>query len=201
MSGSSVTVPVLPTPLRSINEAEAWTVSGDALTLSAGARTDWFIDPAGELAMDNAPALVMPAEGTWMLKARVSAGHTATFDAAVLVVYAGERSWAKLCLELSPQGQVLVVSVVTQGQSDDCNSVPIEDAEVWLRISRLGRAFAFHYSADGREWNMVRYFGLGDAGPVEVGFLAQSPTGDGCAATFREIEFTHEKLADVRSGV
>ena len=86
--------------------------------------------------------------------------------------------WAKLCLELSPQGEVMVVSVVTRGASDDCNSV-IVDGPVWLRVAHLERAFAFHYSLDGATWHMVRYFSLGEPEPVEVGFLAQSPTGSG----------------------
>ena len=97
-------MPGLPAPLRPINEAEHVAVGVSGLVIRAGARTDWFVDPAGELMMGNAPALVMPTEGPWMLRARVSAEHAATFDAAVLVVYAGERTWAKLCLELSPQG-------------------------------------------------------------------------------------------------
>ena len=96
----------------------------------------------------------------------------------------------------------MVVSVVTRGFSDDCNSVVVE-GPVWLRASRLGRAFAFHYSVDGEVWHMVRYFGLDleDTDPVEVGFLAQSPSGEGCAAAFEEISFVPEQLADVRSGV
>ena len=151
--------------------------------------------------MDNAPAFVMPAAGPWVLHARASAEHGATFDAAVLVVQADESTWAKLCLELSPQGQVMVVSVVTRGESDDCNSV-VAEGPVWLRVSRLRRAFAFHYSLDGAEWHMVRYFSLGldEQAPVEVGFLAQSPTGPGCTATFSGISFEQQELADIRSG-
>jgi hypothetical protein len=142
----------------------------------------------------------MPVAGDWMLSARVSATHKATFDAAVLVVHVDDRTWAKLCLELSPDGRVLVVSVVTRGVSDDCNSSAAPAASTWLRVSRLGRAFAFHASADGERWEMVRYFGLGTEAPVRVGFLAQSPTGDGCAATFERIDFRPERLADLRSG-
>jgi regulation of enolase protein 1 (concanavalin A-like superfamily) len=198
---SVVSIPVLPAPLRAINEAEAWAVGPDSLTLRAGAKSDWFIDPAGEVVVENAPALVMPATGEWMLQASVSAAHEAAFDAAVLVVCAGEDTWAKLCLELSPQGQVLVVSVVTRGESDDCNSIAVESESMWFRISCLGSAFAFHFSSDGKRWDMVRYFGLGERDSTEVGFLAQSPTGDGCTATFRDIAFIPARLADVRSGI
>ncbi len=122
------------------------------------------------------------------------------YDAAVLVVWVSDDVWAKLCLELSPQGQVTVVSVVTRGTSDDCNSVALGRPEVHLRISRLERAYAFHYSQDGVSWKLVRFFALGEKQRAEVGFLAQSPTGDGCTAEFRDIDFAPQKLGDVRSG-
>jgi regulation of enolase protein 1 (concanavalin A-like superfamily) len=198
---ADVLVPGLPAALRWVNPAETWSADGAALTITAGARTDWFIDPSGETAVDDAPALLMATEGPWMLRARVSAEHAATFDAGVLVVWAGDRTWAKLCLELAPDGRVMVVSVVTRGESDDCNSVVIEGGATWLRVSRLDPAFAFHWSPDGRRWHMVRHFSLGSAAATEVGFLAQSPTGDGCRATFEDIEFSRERLADLRSGV
>ena len=148
-----LSVPGLPTLLRSINQAGAAHVSGDALTIRAAAKTDWFVDPAGASVTHSAPALVMPAAGSWMLISRVSADHRATFDAAALVIPADQENWAKLCLELSPGGEVMVVSVVTRGESDDSNSVPVEGGEVWLRISSLGRAFAFHASSDGQRWD------------------------------------------------
>ena len=58
-------------------------------------------------------------------------------------------SWAKLCFEYSPQREPMVVSVVTRGLSDDCNSFVVDGATVWLRIARVGSAFAFHASTDG----------------------------------------------------
>ena len=196
----TIDIPALPRPLRSVNDAAAEAIEGNSLTLRTGPHTDWFRDPAGDVVVHNAPALVMPATGTWMLRARTSAAHEATFDAAVLAVYVDEQTWAKLCLELSPRGEVMVVSVVTRGESDDCNSIPIQGNEAWLRISCLGRAFAFHYSSDGTTWSMVRYFTLGNHDEIEVGFLSQSPTGDGCLATFKDIAFVNERLTDVRSG-
>jgi regulation of enolase protein 1 (concanavalin A-like superfamily) len=199
--GDKVAVPGLPAQLRQLNQAASVDVLADGLTITAGARTDWFVHPGSDVAIADAPALVMPVEGPWMLSARVSAEHSATFDAAGLMVYADKRTWAKLCLELSPQGQVVVVSVVTRGDSDDCNSISIDGSEAWLRISRMEKAFAFHYSPDGNEWHMIRYFGLGDVDSTELGFLAQSPTGEGCQTTFRDISFTSEKLEDLRSGV
>ena len=48
--------------------------------------------------------------------------------------------------------------------------------------------WAFHASTDGTWWRLLRYFTLG-LELVRVGFLAQSPTGEGCAATFDHVTF------------
>lgn len=198
---ASPIIPGLPRPLRWLVTAPGHEQRGDgALVIDAGPRTDWFIDPGTRIGTRNAPALLMSAPGTWQLSALVTADHQATFDAGVLFVYADDETWAKLCLERSPQGDVMVVSVVTRGVSDDCDSLSVDGRGLRLRVSRLETAFAFHYSVDAVLWHLVRYFGLGDVDGLEVGFMAQSPTGDGCAATFREITFRPDLLTDLRSG-
>jgi uncharacterized protein len=46
-------------------------------------------------------------------------------DAGALMVWADDHRWAKLSFELSPQKQPTMVTVVTRGFADDCNSIPI----------------------------------------------------------------------------
>jgi uncharacterized protein len=116
------------------------------------------------------------------------------------VLVAHERLWAKLFLELSPEGKPTVVSVVTRGVSDDCNSFVTERNDVWLRTARLGAAFAFHASTDGMHWELVRHFALAADSELQVGFLVQSPLGGGCTVRFDEIAFTQVRLEDIRSG-
>jgi regulation of enolase protein 1 (concanavalin A-like superfamily) len=77
------------------------------------------------------------------------------------MVYENPMAWAKFCLELSPQGLPTVVSVVTKGVSDDCNAFAV-NGPVYLRISKLEQAYAFHVSQDGSNWNLIRYFKLDD---------------------------------------
>ena len=111
----------------------------------------------------------------------------ARFDAGALLLYVDDGSWAKLCFEYAPLKVPTVVSVVTRGLSDDCNSYPVEGNSTWLRIARRGGAFAFHSSTDGESWQLVRHFALAPAAEIAVGFLAQSPEGEGCTATFDSI--------------
>jgi regulation of enolase protein 1 (concanavalin A-like superfamily) len=197
----SLSLAPMPMPLRWLAPPARWSsADGAALTIVAGACTDLFVDPQGGTETLNAPSLVGDTSGDFMLSARVTVDFAATYDAGVLLLYAHERAWAKLCFEYSPQHQPMVVSVVTRGVSDDCNSFVVDGNQVWLRIARMGPAFAFHASTDGRYWQLVRHFALDTGEAIATGFLAQSPTGDGCAASFDAMRYTAERLAELRTG-
>ena len=194
-------IAALPLPLRWDTPPASWNIVDQAtLTITAGARTDLFVDPQGTAETLNAPRLLADVSGDFLLSARVTVGFAATFDAGVLLLYAGEGEWGKLCFEYSPQRQPMVVSVVTHGVSDDCNSFVVEGDQVWLRVARLGRAFAFHASTDGTFWHLVRHFALDAGETIAVGFSAQSPTGEACTATFDAIRYAPERLHDLRNG-
>jgi uncharacterized protein len=196
-----VELEAMPMSLRWLVPAVSSRAGGSSLSLEAAGRTDWFIDPSG--AADpvlNAPALIGEATGDYLFSARVGVRFAATFDAGALMLYAGERIWAKLCFEYSPQQEPMIVSVVTRGASDDANGFVVDGDEVWMRIARLGPAFAFHASTDGQVWRLVRHFALGDGVEPAVGFVAQSPTGEGCSVSFDEIRFEAGRLDDLRSG-
>jgi len=199
-SSGRLTIEPLPFELRWLNSPEAWSTADCSLELSAGPATDLFVDPAGGAPALNAPALVGEVEGDFLFSASVRPDLASTFDAGVLFVYRSDTSWAKLCLERSPQGEPTVVSVVTKGVSDDCNSFPVAGGEIALRIARLGDCFAFHAAGGDGFWSLVRYFALDGKGPVEIGFLAQSPTGEGCRARFDQIVYEARRLGELRNG-
>ena len=187
----------------------AWTVAGDPATVtgSAAARSDIFIDPetgaepTAESTLDAATLLGVPPAGDFQLSARVTVEFASTYDAGVLLVWMDERHWGKLCFELSPDGEPMIVSVIARGVADVANAFVVDGRSVWLRVSRLGRAFAYHASLDGTTWRMIRYFAIdGTDAPATLGFEVQSPTGDGCVATFDDIRFTPERLRDLRDG-
>ncbi len=195
------TISSLPFPLDWALEPQAWDLIDDKLTITSGPRTDLFVDPGGGQETRNLSRLTGSVRGDFQLSARVAARHKATFDAGALLLWADDDHWAKLAFELSADGRARVVSVVTRGVSDDCDSFVVPDAHVWLRISRIGPMFALHASADGTKWIFVRQFALGQlTADVAVGFSAQSPTGEGCTATFDAIRFTPDPPADLRDG-
>ena len=160
------TLPAIPSELRFLSDPALpprdWGASAEGtLAITAPAKTDWFLDPGGETTILNAPAaLFAPPEEAFTLQARVHVDFTATFDAGVLALRGGDDLWAKLCFEYSPQRQPMVVSVVTRGRSDDCNSTTIDGNEVYLRLAVRGAVVAMHYSTNGKRWNLVRYSSL-----------------------------------------
>ena len=173
----------------------------NTLSMAAGPQTDWFYDPAGRKHSNNAPvALFSPPDEACLLSAKVMVGFNSTFDAGVLFIYADDERWAKLCFEYATTNKPMVVSVVTRGKSDDCNSVYIDDNSIYLRLYRQGDRLAFHYSEDGEYWHMVRHFTIGDLENVRLGFSAQAPTGEGCQVEFSEINYRAGELSDIRNG-
>ena len=64
----------------------------------------------------------------------------------------------------------------------------------------MGPACALHASDDGARWELVRHFALDAPAALTAGFLAQSPTGEGCTATFDDVGFVDEPLAELRDG-
>jgi regulation of enolase protein 1 (concanavalin A-like superfamily) len=101
---------------------------------------------------------------------------------------------------MSPQGRPSAVTVVTHGMSDDSYSFATNGGPLWLRITRSGRVWAFHTSEDGAFWQLVRYFTLGEASGARVGFLAQSPRGDGCTAVFDSVSYKPGAPVNLRDG-
>lgn len=201
------TIPGVPFPLDA-SPADVWQLAGETVTVTAAPHSDFFVDPGGTDGQLNAESLLnavtllgLPPAGDFQLSARVTVDFTSTYDAGVLLLWIDERRWAKLCFEYSPAGEPMVVSVVTRGVSDDANAFAVEERSIWLRVSRIDRAYAYHASYDGKFWKLIRFFALdAQTGEDRIGFEAQSPTGDGCAVTFEEIRFVPERLAELRDG-
>ena len=197
----TLNIPNLPHSLHWLNQPPRYDLSPrGSLTITAPAKTDWFIDPQGAVDISNAPALLFPTSGPCVLRAQVSVDHVATYDAGVLMVYESPQAWAKLCLELSPQGHPTVVSVVTKGVSDDCNAFAVT-GPVYMRASQdwsKRTPSMFHemervgISSVTLNWKTSRMH--------RWDFEAQSPTGNGCRTTFSYIHFEERLIADIRSG-
>jgi len=177
-------------------------IKNNTLKIKAHARSDFFNDPAkGAMSNKNAAFFFTEINYDFILKAKVTHSFQSVYDACALMVMNNDNCWAKLCFELTDFGTHAVVSVVTNGISDDANGVNIDGNTVYLQIVKKGDIFAFHYSLDGNKYTMARYFGLPLNEIFKVGFVAQSPLGDGGDFLFEDISFKNESVTNLREGI
>ena len=188
----------VPGDLQWRNAPVRWHVEhGSELTIVSGKDTDWFVDPFDGSIHNSAPMLLFVPANDYVFNAKVKVGFNTKWDAGALMVWADEHHWAKLSFELSPTKQPTLVTVVTRGLSDDCNSVPISGDTVYLQIAKSGPAYVFYYSSDGKKWEIVRVFSLGEGLKPKVGFESQSPAGQGTEVVFSEIHYTAKKIGNI----
>ncbi len=196
-----VKIKSIPHKISWVNQPLDWKVNGDTFILTGGKGSRLFTDPQQKNIADTAPIALFKPDETFLFSCKVKVGFRSVFDAGVLMIYADSDLWAKLCFEYTPQFKHQVVSVVNKKYSDDNNHDIVDTDEVYLRIAGLGNgAYAFHYSLDGKYWNMVRYFYLGTNDELKIGFLSQTPRGESCESIFSDIKYGTEKLEDIRSG-
>lgn len=181
---------------------EKWNfIDEEILKIDAAPKTDLFNDPNGKIKKNNsAKLLIEVTKNNFIFYAKVKVDFKDVFDAGVLILYSDKNHWAKFCFEFSPQKEPTIVSVVNNELSDDCNSVKITSNDIYLRISKINKSFAFHYSINKKYWHMVRYFSINKIKNLKVGFSVQSPVGNGCRATFSDINLIGKKLKNIRNG-
>lgn len=173
---------------------------GDTLMISSGPKTDWFVDPFDETMAKSAPILAFDPGDQFVFSTKVKVEFKSKWDAGALMLWADDHHWAKLSFEQSPEGRPTMVTVVTRGVSDDCNSVPLPGNSVYLQVARTKSTFVFYYSTDGSSWNILRTFRLEAPEKLTLGFESQSPAGSGLKAVFSDIRYSPRKIANIYTG-
>lgn len=176
-------------------------VSGNVLTIEAIPGKDFFVNPVDDSVVADAAFVYRPVVGDFVCRAKISLEHKAKFDGGALFAYQDDTHWVKACFEQGDYGFKSVVTVATDGVSDDCYGVTVHGDFVWLQLARTDDVFSIHYSFDGMQWFMSRLCSsmLFDR-LLKVGFEAQSPTGDGGTRTFTDFEILDHRLSDPRAG-
>lgn len=148
----------------------------------------------------NAPFFYTEVTGDFVMKAKVELEFKDVYDSATLMVMQDLNLWGKLCFEYTEFDTHAAVSVVTNGFSDDANGNNVEGNELWLQITRVGQSFAFHYSIDGKRYDMVRYFHLPVDDKVKVGFVPQAPSGKGGDRSYSDFSLELKTVNNIRMG-
>lgn len=183
-----------------LHEPDSWSVQDGCLSMTPAEKTDFFRSPDGKTVKDNGCLLSTQVRGDFTAVAHIKADLKGFADAGAIMVRRSADKWAKLCLERSPLGDVGVVSVITDGYSDDSNGELLEIPDCYLRITRKGRVFGMHHSLDGIIWRFARTFTRNFGDELAIGILAQAPFVSGCSVTFDLFQIDEGAVADFRSG-
>lgn len=165
---------------------------------------DLFNDPNMKLSNHSVPAIMTEIDNTkpFTFSAKVNPGFSAdgTYNAAELLVFANNTLYQKLCFEQDERGNHRVVSVRTEGTSDDSNHDIVTDESVYLKISSDTRTIASYYSTDGLEWRMVRLYRNNYPSNLLVGIASQAPKSGNCLSQFSDLKLEKNNVSDFRMG-
>ena len=199
-NAQTISIPVIPYPLHWDIQPLHFTAKGNTITIVAGKKTDMFRDPNVTYNTDNAPKILFKPADNFVLTASIEHSFTNKWDGGAIVLKSDSLNWIKFCFEKDYTGARRVVSVVTKGISDDCNSVEINSNKVFYKIAKADNVITLYYSTDGNKWFLIRHLQFDAKPEFEVGFLAQSPTGTSCTVTFSDILYVERKISDPYTG-
>ena len=152
-----------------------YAIKDDQLMIVAGEKTDMFRDPDVTYNTDNAPKLLFKADEDFVLTASIEHAFASKWDGGAIVIRQDSLNWIKFCFEKDYTGAKRVVSVVTKNISDDCNSVQIEAKKVYYKMAKAGNVITLYYSANGKNYFLIRHLQFDAPNGVMAGFLAQLP--------------------------
>lgn len=190
---------------RSLNNAPSLvSVKDDGrLRFEVGEKKDFFCDPNGTT-ISNAPILFTEIDNTipftFTTKVNPHFTPTGTYNAGTLYIYSSNTFWQKFAFEQDERGNHRIVTVRTQGTSDDNNHDIVKQDFAYLRIYSDTRTIAFYYSLDNHEWILVRLYKNNYPNKILLGISSQCPKDKGTYCYFEGLQLSNDKVADIRMG-
>ena len=180
------------------------TMYEDSIKLTAGANTDLFCDPKGVSTITSSPLLLSKVDNTkpftFTVKVKPDFTPDGTYSAGVILVFANETKWQKLCVEQDEAGVHRIVTVRTVGTSDDNNHEAVDSASVYLRLSSDTDVIGSYYSLDGIHWHLARIYKNDYPAELSLAISSQSPRDTAHTCVFSELDYTNEIVTDFREG-
>lgn len=196
----NIVIKTIPFALKAYNSpADIQVKNESTVQITSNANTNLFNSPGGNYNKQDAAMLLFHPDSNFIFSAKVKADLKEVYDVAALVLYQNTELWAKLCYENSVDKKATVVSVVTNGLSDDCNSAEITDDYIYYLIAKKGNELSFHCSTDNINWNLVRHFKM-DFNPDElmIGFAVHCSRAEQFSAEFSDINYSNNTLNYMR---
>jgi len=195
-----INIPGIPHPFTWENKPLKFSTTTHGFTITAGRKTDMFQDPNMTYHTDNAPQLLFQADSNFVLSLSITHAFANKWDGGAIVLKSDSLNWIKFCYEKDYRGAKRVVSVVTKGISDDCNSMAMQADIIYYKVAKAGKVITLYCSEDGITWMLVRHLYFDFKPGFKVGFLAQSPEGEKCEVKFDNIKYIAKKIVDPYAG-
>ena len=196
MTQDSIQINGIPKWLKWEIKPRKYIQDNKSITLFSGEKTDMFRDPNVTYNTDNAPKLLFKADSNFVFSAAIEHAFISKWDGGAIVLKADSLNWVKCCFEKDYTGARRIVTVVTKGISDDCNSVKLTKNKVYFKIAKAANVITIYYSETGSKWYLVRHFTFDSTKNLQVGLLAQSPTGKDCQVKFSNLKYQVKKIKD-----
>ncbi len=190
----------------SLNGAKDQLTQGNpgVFQISSNVETDFFIEPGlPPYEKANAPLLLKSIDNTipFTFSFKTTPDHIVKYDAGMAFLYVDDKQWLKFAYEADERMNRRIVTVKTNGFSDDNNHDVINAPSVYLKISSDTKVIGFYYSLDKELWQLVRIFKNEYPKKLKIGVGAQSPAGQGNKVIFEDLEFTNQSVKDFRMGI
>ncbi|HCF26685.1 MAG TPA: DUF1349 domain-containing protein [Cyanobacteria bacterium UBA11049] len=170
------------------NEPPVWEIQDETITVTSGAKTDFWRQTHYGFIRDNGHFFYQPVQGDFIAEVKVSGEYQDLYDQAGIMVRLDEFNWMKCGIEFV-EGVQQVSAVVTRDYSDwSIIPMPQNPTSLWLRVIRRDTAIVVQYSLDGRQHTMLRMAYLTSVKSVNVGVMCASPEGNGFAMKFEEFK-------------
>lgn len=180
------------------NKPNKYQIEENTICMTAQQGANLFNSPNSDRREHTFPFWYTDFEGDFLIKCKVTPGFVNVYDQGDIIIWENEDKWIKLAYENSDNGYPAIVSVVTEGTSDDCTGQVIQGS-VWLLACRRDNVFALHYSEDGVKWNMARIFRLDMNKKVQIGISAQCPSGTECRVVFEDLTIEENSQDNIRN--
>ena len=175
---------------------KSYTHSGGSIIITSPGHTDMYRAADHSYSIFNAPFLSFVPDPDFVLSAKITVQFRQKWDAGALLLATDSLHYIKFGFEKDYTLKNRVVSVVTDPYSDDCNSIGLGSMDVYYCMAKTGDMVLLYESPDGKSWYLVRELNFPMHGRVRLGFVAQSPVGEGCTVTFSQIRYDTKKVTD-----
>jgi uncharacterized protein len=167
-----------------LNEPRKWRRDGEALIVTADAKTDFWRKTFYGYITDNGHAWMRSVNGDFTTTVKLSGQFKDLYDQAGFMVRLDESNWMKCGIEMVDG--IPHMSVVFTRDYSDWSSFSLGQfsGPLWLKLTRKGAALDIFHSQDGKTYIEDRMGYLTPSPSVDLGLMCAAPEGKGFEVRF-----------------